>query len=153
MNVTTNKNFLQPTGFKVVINKEQSNIEYFAQSVTHPGSSVNAVEVGIPKLSQLPLLGDKITFSELSINLIIDEDMSGYKEMQTWMEDSIENYEGIEADITLVILTSHNNKNIEIRYKNCIPTNIGAFDLNSTSGDITYLTFDATFRFSHFEII
>jgi len=152
--LTTNKNFLQPTGFRVVINREEyPNLEYFAQSVNHPGASVNPTEISIPRLSQLPLQGDKLTYTELSINLIIDEDMESYKEMQKWMEESVETLDDISADITVLILTSHNNKNIEIRYKNCIPTNIGAFELNSTTGDTTLMTFDATFRFSHFEIV
>jgi hypothetical protein len=151
--LTTNKSFLQATGFRVVINDEYRNLEFFAQSVQHPGATVNAVDVGIPKLTSMPLLGDKITYSELSLNLILDEDMASYKEMQSWLERTIDTTDGIESDITLVILTSHNNKNIQIRYNDCIPTTIGAIEFNSTSGDATLISFDATFRFSTFEII
>ena len=114
--LTSNKSFLQATGFKVVINDQYRNLEFFAQSAQHPGATVNAVDIGIPKLSSLPVLGDKITYSELTLNLIVDEDMAAYKEMQRWMETTIENTSGIESDITLVILTSHNNKNIQIKY-------------------------------------
>lgn len=154
MTVTTNKNFLQPTGFKVIINSEEyANIEYFAQSVNHPGSAVDATEIGIPKLGQLPFGGDKITYSELSMSIIMDEDMAAYKEMQSWLERSVDSIEDISSDITVVVLSSHNNKSVEIKYKDCIPTNIGSFELNSTSGDTTYVVFDATFRFSYFEIV
>lgn len=151
--LTTNKSFLQATGFRVVINDQYRNLEFFAQSVQHPGATVNAVDFGIPKLTSMPLLGDKITYSELSLNLILDEDMVSYKEMQSWLERTIDTTDGIESDITLVILTSHNNKNIQIRYNDCIPTMIGAIEFNSTSGDATLISFDATFRFSTFEII
>lgn len=151
--LTTNKSFLQPTGFRVVINGEYKNLEFFAQSAQHPGAAVNAVEVGIPKLS-LPLLGDKITFSELSINLILDEDMTSYREMQGWLEDAIgDDHDKAVMDISIIVLTSHNNKNITIKYKDCIPTTIGAIDFNSTLGDASYLTFDASFRFSTYEIL
>jgi hypothetical protein len=151
--LTTNKSFLQTTGFRVVINDDYRNLEFFAQSVQHPGATVNAVDVGIPKLTSMPLLGDKITYSELSLNLILDEDMASYKEMQGWLERTIDTTDGIESDITLVILTSHNNKNIQIRYNDCIPTTIGTIEFNSTSGDATLISFDATFRFSTFEIL
>ena len=151
--LTTNKNFLQATGFRVVINDSYRNLEFFAQSVQHPGASVSPVEMGIPKIASLPLLGDKITYSELNINLILDEDMMSYREMQQWLETTIEGTDGIVSDITLIILTSHNNKNIQIRYKDCIPTMVGSIEFNSTTGDATLLSFDATFRFTSFEII
>lgn len=151
--LTNNKSFLQATGFRVVINDQYRNLEFFAQSIQHPGATVNAVDMGIPKLTSMPLLGDKITYSDLTINLIIDEDMQSYKEMQQWLESTIEHNNGIESDITLVILSSHNNKNIQIKYNDCIPTNIGAIEFTSTSGDATLLSFDATFRFSTFEIL
>lgn len=151
--LTTNKSFLQATGFRVVINDKYRNLEFFAQSVQHPGASVSPVEIGVPQLASMPLLGDKITYTELNINLILDEDMSSYKEMQQWLEDVIVNTEGITSDITLIILSSHNNKNIEIRYKDCMPTMIGAVEFSSVAGDAALLTFDATFRFTSFEII
>lgn len=154
MSLTQNKNYLQPTGFRVAINREKyANLEFFVQSLNHPGSSVNALELSVPKISQIPFQGDKITYTELSLSIIIDEDMASYKEMQQWMEDSIDAIDDISSDITVIILTSHNNKNIEIKYKNCIPTNIGSFELSSTLGDTTLMVFDATFRFSDFEIL
>ena len=37
--LTTNKNYLQPTGFRVIISRQNyPNLEYFAQGVTHPGA-------------------------------------------------------------------------------------------------------------------
>jgi len=156
MTLSLNKNFLQPTGFKVKIDRERCpNMEYFAQGITHPGSSVNSVELPIPQLSNLPFAGDKINYSDLTISLILDEDMTAYKEMQTWLEDALltRGNENPEADITLHILTSHNNGNVQINYKDCVPTNVGPIEFISTSGDTTYLTYDVTFRFSRFEII
>lgn len=153
--LTPNKGYLQPTGFSVVINKGYfANLAYFAQSVQHPGATVDAVDMAVPQYA-IPLAGDKITYSELDITLIIDEDMAGYKEMQAWLERTIqlENADPIFSDITLLILTSQNNGNVEIRYKDCIPTAISAIEFNSTSGDVTYLTFNATFRFTRFEIV
>ena len=152
MTLAKNKNFLQPSGFKVIIDQRYQNLEFFAQSVTHPSSSVNAVEFGVPKLNSFSFAGDKVNYDDLNINLILDEDMVVYKEMSDWMERSINDLKEIECDITVIILSSHNNKNIEISYKNCIPTNIGSFELNSISGDLNYITVDTTFKFTHFTI-
>jgi len=163
--LTDNKNYLQPTGFAVSIEKTNyPNLQYFAQSVTHPGASVNPIELPGRRISALPFAGDKITYTELSIDFILDEDMASYQEMQAWLERMVnegnitkaqalaDNTVSTFADITLSILTSHNNPNKRIRYFNCIPTNIGSIELNATQNQ-TYLTYTASFRFDTFELI
>ena len=163
--LTTNLNYLQPTGFKVVISRNNyPNIEYFAQGVSHPGASVPAVEVPSLRVRSVPVAGDKIAYDDLNITLILDEDLHSYKEMHAWLE-RIVNFGQINAtdippadrvatfaDITLSILSSHNNENVQFRYKDCVPTSIGSIQFSSTETS-TYLTFEATFRFSTFEII
>ena len=57
------------------------------------------------------------------------------------------------ADITLMVLSSHNNTTQKIRYNDCLPTSLGGIQFTTTTGDVTYLTFTANFRFSTFEII
>lgn len=163
--LTTNKNYLQPTGFKVVINRENyPNLEYFAQSIQHPGASVTPLEIPGRRITSLPLAGDKITYGELTIDMILDENMVAYKEMQSWLERIVNqgqvnsresnssNRIPTFADITVMILTSHNNENVKIKYRDCIPTNIGSIELSSNTADVTYLTFSSSFRFSNFII-
>lgn len=163
MSLTTNKNFLQPTGFKFVVDRRNySNLEFFAQSVTHPGASVNPVELPTFRVASIPLAGDKITYTQLSLEVILDEDMVSYKEMQAWLErivnnghtdDTVDGAISTYSDITVIIMTSHNNKNVQIKYKDCIPVDIGSIQLASNTSDVTYLTFQVSFRFSSFEII
>jgi hypothetical protein len=162
MSLTTNKNFLQPTGFTFVINrKNYPNLEFFAQSVTHPGASVNPLELPINRITSVPLAGDKITYGQLTLDVMLDEDMTSYKEMQNWLERIVNDGHVPEdkggkistyADITLIILTSHNNANRSIRYKDCVPVDIGNILLSSNASDVTYPTFSVGFRFSSFEI-
>ena len=56
------------------------------------------------------------------------------------------------ADITLSILSSHNNKTRTIRYLDCLPISLGDMTLETTGGDVQYITYPATFRFSTFEL-
>jgi|SRR6056300_723309 len=163
--LTSNLNFLQPTGFKVVISRTNyPNIEYFVQSITHPGATVPAVEVPSLRIRSVPVAGDKIAYDELSLTLVLDENMESYKEMHSWLE-RIVNFGQVNqrdippedqiptfADITLSILSSHNNENVKFRYKDCVPTGIGTINFTSVE-NTTYTTFDATFRFSTFEIL
>lgn len=154
MALTDNKNFLQPTGFRVIVQrKDYGNLEFFAQSVQHPGCTVGAVEVPIPRIQGLPLAGDTIAYGELNLSLILDEDLTAYKEVQQWLEDSVYGTKDvIHHDIKVIVLTSHNNFCAQIQYKNCIPTQLGSIELTSTTGDVTYINFDVTFRFSEFVI-
>ena len=157
--LTDNKNYLQPTGFRVIISrKNYPNLEYFAQGVTHPGSTVSPLELNTPRVTSIPFAGDKITYGSLSLDIILDEDMKSYKEMQEWLESTInlngssktDNNFDPHQDITVSILSSHNNSNVQIRYKDCIPTNISSIALTANTSTVQFLTFNVEFRFSDF---
>jgi hypothetical protein len=57
------------------------------------------------------------------------------------------------ADMTLTILSSHNNKTKQVRYIDCIPTALTDIQFESTAGGETFITFGASFRFSYFELV
>jgi len=164
--LTANKNYLQPTGFRILINRQNyPNAEYFAQTVSHPGANVPAVEVPSLRVRSVPIAGDKINYSDLQIDFLLDEDLVVYREMHTWLErivndgqvNSSQSVGNVPiptfADITLMVLTSHNNDNVKFRYKDCVPTDIGSIQMSATSSDVNYITFTTSFRFSTFEIV
>jgi len=162
--LTSNLNYLAPTGFRIVIDRVRyPNLQYFCQSVTHPGATLNPVELPTRRVTSVPLAGDKIQFTDVTFTIILDEDMTSYTEMFDWMlrnlnEGQVSQSERLTkvptySDITLHVLSSHNNTTKKIRYLDCIPTNLGQISFQSTTGDVTYLTYDATFRFSQFEIV
>ena len=162
--LTTNLNYLQPTGFKILIDRvKYPNLEYFCQQVDHPSVSTNPVEFPVRRITGVPLPGDKITHSEIGFNIILDEEMTGYREMYNWMQRLVNEAQvgpslrdqkfPTFADITLMVLSSHNNATQKIKYKDCLPTGLGGIQFTTTTGDVTYLTFTANFRFSTFEIV
>lgn len=163
--LTTNINYLQPTSFKLVLDrKNYPNLEFFCQSVTHPGMTISAVELGYQKITGVPFPGDKLTFNELSANIILDEDMKGYDEMYQWLRRILDTplrgpLERLAetpphyADITLMILSSHNNTTKKVQYVDCVPTALGDIQFESTSTGDTFITFNAAFRFTYFELI
>lgn len=162
--LTNNINYLQPSGFKVIIDhKKYGNIQFFAQSVDHPSVSINAVDVPF-KRANIHMAGDKLTFGPLTINAIIDEDINTYTEMFDWLKRLVEQNNKTQynltsdeyttsVDITVNILSSHNNKVKSIRYHDCVPIDIGSINFQSTTGDVQYLTFPVTFSFSYFELV
>ena len=85
-NLTQNFNYLQPTSFKLVIDrKNYPNLQFFCQNFVHPGMIMNAPEIPFRNITGIPLAGSKLTFNELSANILLDEDMKAYDEMFAWM--------------------------------------------------------------------
>jgi hypothetical protein len=164
--LTDNINLFQPTGFKLIIDrKNYPNLEFFAQTVSHPGATLGAAEVPFSRIQSLPQPGDTLSFSELSVTILLDEDFNSYTEMYNWMVRLIQNKqksafeasqkEGALAtytDITVVALTSHNNLNKKIRYVDAIPVSVGDINFEATNSGVEYITFPVNFRFSYFEI-
>ncbi len=57
------------------------------------------------------------------------------------------------ADITLSILSSHNNQTKQIRYLDAVPTSLGDINFESTASGSEFITFNASFRFTYFELV
>lgn len=158
------QNFLQPTGFKVVVlRKRFKNLEFFAQSIQHPDLSVAPAAVPFRGTNaQLP--GDKLEYGTLTIEAIMDENMNVYKEMHNWLKDTVQNkfkssstvsttdQDVTTYDISLMILSSHNNVIDTIRYKDTFPINVGTVNFQTTVSDIQYITFPITFAYTTFTI-
>ena len=124
---------------------------------------ISAVEVPFRKIAGVPFAGDKLTFNELSANIILDEDMKGYAEMYTWIRRIVDTNPTDQlartntqvphyADITLHILSSHNNTTKQVKYLECVPTSLSDIQFESTSSGDTFITFAASFRFIYFEL-
>ena len=157
-------NFLQPNGFKVVVlRKRFKNLEFFAQTVTHPDISVGAVRVPF-RGTDAHMPGDKLEYGTLTIEAILDENMNIYKEMYTWLEKTVlEPYKTADKvkandqdvttyDMKLMVLSSKNNTTNTIQYKSAFPISIGSINFQSTAGDVQYVTFPITFQYTGFTI-
>jgi len=59
---------------------------------------------------------------------------------------------GSFCDISVSVLTSHNNISRTIRYTNALPTSLGDVTFAATQ-DGQYITFPASFRFDYFELV
>ena len=168
MALTTNFNYLQPTGFKLVIDRTNyPNLEFVVQDFTHAGVIMNAADLSYKKVASIPFIGDKLTYNEMLANIILDEDMKSYREMHTWMrrildQDNITALDRFQnntqrppaqSDITLSVLNSSNNPIVRIVYRDCIPVALTDIQFQSTGGGESFLTFGASFRFTYFDIL
>ena len=58
---------------------------------------------------------------------------------------------GLYSDATLMILTSKNNANLEVRFRNIYPTSLSGLDYNQQASDVDYLTATVSFEYAIYE--
>lgn len=165
VNVPANKNFLSPVGYKLEIPRAP-NFNYFIQSVSFPGIILDKVEAPTP-FRPLNLPAEHIQYDDLIITFKIDEDLKGYFELLDWMkslgrpesgEQARPLYnkepgdgEGIYSQVSLVLLNSSMQPNIEFTFKDVLPLRLSGFDLESNVNDIEYITARITLSFRDFD--
>ena len=166
INCADNINYFQPTSFRVIIDRrDYGTFQFFVSSVSHPGVQNAAAETAFPRIGSFPLPGGTMSYSELTMNVLLDEDFRTYTELYDWMlrlvneeqiaesrlrssEDPIPTY----ADIKVIALSNHNNKNVIFTYKDCVITGVGDINFDAQNQGVDVLSFPANFRFSHFEV-
>ena len=58
---------------------------------------------------------------------------------------------GLYSDATLFILTSKNNSNLEVRFRDIYPISLSGLDYNQQATDVNYLTASVTFQYKIYE--
>mgnify|MGYP001227393623 CR=1 FL=1 len=151
--LTTNKNFLSPVGFQFKISgNEYPNLEYFCVSANLPDLSVSINEQPF-RGTTIKYTGDSFTFGDLTLRVVLTEDMENYTETYNWMQNVIKSKdaESFTEDATLLIFNSHNNVSKEIVFRDVFPTNLGGVTFDAQA-DFQYASADITFAYTAFEI-
>ena len=146
--------YLKPNGFKFQIHN-LPNVSYFCQAANIPAIQIGAPEFQTP-LSNIPVPGDKLTYGDLVIRFLVQENMSNYLELYNWMvglgfPESREQYKnwneaqryrfpaisdkrlgalGNFSDADFFILDSDNNPNVKITYYYVFPVSLEGLDFD-----------------------
>lgn len=169
-----NKNFLSPLGFTFNI-KKTPNVNYFVQSASLPDISLGQIDVPTPFV-KMPVPGDHMTFSPLTISFRVDEDMENYNEIFTWITslgfpDNFGQYNriaartnrfggtqdpaagnGIYSDASLVILNSARAPVREFVFRNLFPVSLSDLSFDVRNSDVDYIDATATFAYETFTL-
>ena len=158
-----NTNFLSPIGFKFQLNNFPA-VNYFCQSATLPGISISAIDVATP-LKTIAMAGDEVSFEELSIKFIVDENMKNWLSIYDWIiglgfpsEEGQAKYRKLKkdseltTDATLTVLTSNMNPQIHFRFQECFRLSLSSIAFDSGGTDIDYVTADASFRYDVYTV-
>ena len=79
----TTLDYASPTQFRLVIN-QLPKVQFFTTAANLPGINLGEAVFPTP-LRQIPIQGDDITFENLSISFLVDENLENYKELHDWL--------------------------------------------------------------------
>ena len=79
----TKLDYSSPTQFRFLIN-QLPKVEYFTTEANIPGITLGDGVMNTP-LKDIPILGDKLTYDDLNISFIVDENLENYIEMHNWL--------------------------------------------------------------------
>lgn len=169
--IPTSVNALSPNGFEFAIQK-LPEITFFCQQANIPTMSMQSPNYNTP-FSNVPLPGDIITFEDLNVQFIVDDQMKNYKAIFNWMVELgfPENYDqykrGLNADIrglkgdlaknvsdaTLSVLGASNTLITTIKFIDLIPISLESLIFLSTSTNVNYLIGNAVFKYNQYKFI
>ena len=171
-NQIQNRNFLTPTGFKFILNRAPKTT-FFSNSANIPSLTLGVANQ--PNyLRDIPQPGDKMDFEDFTLRFLVDENLENYSEISNWMrglgfpESLAEIYEfkqsnpnleqprkgklNLYSDATLTVLSSNQNANFKIKFKDMFPYSLSTLNFDATDTDIEYFTAEVSFKYTMFNI-
>ena len=166
------QNPLQPTQYRFVSWKVPETV-YFCQSVTLPGLSIGTTTIDTPLGIGLPQPGTRYEFDEFEMSFIVNEDMSNWRELDTWirgfgpMHESAYNADTalVESDKVpllsdseryndgaLIITTSANTPSLIVEFSRMFPTRLSSITFDSSLGEPEAVVASVSFAYSHYTI-
>jgi hypothetical protein len=168
-----NRNFLSPVNFKFTLNRAPK-VAFFSNVANIP-----AMDLGVTYqpnyTTDVPVPGDKMEFEDFTLQFLVDEDLTNYMEIQRWMrglgfpeslqeiydfQKTDENFESyirsemnLYSDGSLLILTSNNNTNFQVKFKSMFPYRLSTLSFDATDQDVGYLTAEVSFKYMMYNII
>ena len=155
-------NYLSAGGFKIQV-KRLPHVEFFSNKVLLPSVTTNSVKSETP-LRSFYSVGDHINYADLDLTFIVDENMNNYIEIYSWLKafgppETLASYDklnksidGLTSDISIIILNSQKNPNIEATFTNCFPVGITPVSLDLSNADVSYVEATVTVRYDQFDI-
>ena len=79
----TKLDYSSPTQFRFLIN-QLPKVQYFTVAANIPGLTLGDTTFATP-LKDIPLMGDKLTYDDLTLTFIVDENLENYIELHNWL--------------------------------------------------------------------
>lgn len=153
-----NRNYLSPIGFQLNLELFRG-VDFMCQRVNLPEISMPVTDVPT-RFRTFPIIpGGGVTFGDLEITFIVDEDMINYKSVHNWIinngnANEMAAPEGYPqySNGQLLILTSNFNANHIIDYENMFPYTLSPISFDASDSNAEYFLATASFKYTNYSI-
>ena len=168
-NQLTNRNFLSPAAFLFNVTKIPK-VSFFCTSASIPSITL-ATETQPSYLKDIDVPGEKLTYADLTVRFLVDEDLKNYMAIHNWMtgigypeslqdfrtevtkDDNSRDLNQQFSDGALQILNSNFRTNAIVRFKDLFPVSLSSLEFDTSVTDVQYFTADATFKYLVYNIL
>ena len=168
VNQIQNRNFLAPVGFKFTLAK-YPKVSFFSNSARIPELSLGTA-IQPSYLKDIDIPGEKLTYGDLTIRFLVDENMKNYMAMHNWLKgigfpetpqqfkdqttdkDGLRDEKEVFSDGSLHILNSNFKDVAIVRFNDLFPVGLTSLEFDATETDINYFTAEATMRYTVYNI-
>ena len=168
----SNRNFLSPVGFKFNLSKEPK-VDFFSNSASIPGINLG-VAIQPTYLKDIPIPGDKLSYSDFTLRFMIDEYMENYLTIHNWLRgfgypESVEEYQELldndeyfpgkqtaisgQSDGSLIIYNSNYQPTASVVFKGMFPTSLTSIEFSAKETALNYIEAEVVFKYTIYEII
>jgi hypothetical protein len=163
-----NTNLLQPSKFILTFGRLPT-VQFFCQEANIPGVSLGTAEFNTP-LVDVPLAGNKLTYSEFDVSFMVDEEIQSWSELYKWFlaiaaptsikdrdtfsqqQSQASIKQSIYSDATLTIMSALNNPLVRVNFHRMYPISLSDVKFDTQQSADTIITATATFRYEYFDI-
>ena len=167
-NQIQNRNFLSPIGFKFALGKAPK-VDFFCTNTRIPELSLGLANQPT-YLKNIDVPGEKLTFGDLTLRFLVDENMENYMAVHNWLtglgfpettkefaeiiKDSDGQRDPKEAfcDGTLRILNSNYREVGKVKFNDLFPISLTSLDFDATNTDVQFFTAEATFKYTIYDL-
>ena len=165
-NTPQNLNILSSVSFQFFI-KRAPDVNFHITRTQVPGVELGVANQTTP-FSDIPHPGEHMAWDELDLDFLVDEDANGYLAIFNWLtalgrpnsgwnfgqleEQKPETNLGIYSDLSLLIMDSKRNLNLQVDFEDAFPVALGAMVFDSQETELTYMPINARFKYRRFDI-
>ena len=167
-NQIQNRNFLSPVGFKFTLAK-YPKVSFFSNSARIPELSLGTA-IQPSYLKDIDVPGEKLTYGDLTIRFLVDENMKNYMAVHNWLkgigfpetpqqfkdqttdEDGLRDEKEVFSDGSLHILNSNFQDVAIVKFNDLFPVALTSLEFDATETDINYFTAEVVMRYTVYSI-
>ncbi len=154
-----NKNYLISTNFTMKIVRCPI-LSYFIQTITLADTEASPVvhpfAIGPPLMTP----SVRVSLSEFTVKYIVNEDVSNYAEVATWMREcapykdfsEVKPMNEVLSEAFVVVTSNRKTPLLKIAFHNIFPTEISGFEFRNTDSENTPIIATAKFAIGDMEI-